>query len=70
MSKLSKSTTFRILVTKASIMAFQGKYPVRSKIVFDNRTILEQALDLNTCAVKLLSIMTKICTLNSGNFKT
>jgi hypothetical protein len=45
--KLSNICNFKICATKTKVMAFRGKYLIRSKITLDNNSIIEQVSDFN-----------------------
>jgi hypothetical protein len=47
LQKVSNSYNFNISVTKTKVMAFQGKYPIRLKIILNNKTIIEQVSNFN-----------------------
>jgi hypothetical protein len=47
LQKLSNNYNFNISTTKTKVMAFQGKYPIRSKIILNNKSIIEQVSNLN-----------------------
>jgi hypothetical protein len=47
LQKLSNSYNFNISTTKTKVMPFQGKYPIRSKIVLNNKSIIEQVPNFN-----------------------
>jgi hypothetical protein len=47
LQKLSNNYNFKISTTKTKVMAFQGKYPVRSKIILNNVSIIEQVSNLS-----------------------
>jgi hypothetical protein len=47
LQKLSNSYKFNISTTKTKVTAFQGKYPVRSKIILNNKSIIEQVSNFN-----------------------
>jgi hypothetical protein len=44
---LCNNYNFNISTTKAKVMAFQGKYPIRSKIISNNKSITEQVSYFN-----------------------
>jgi hypothetical protein len=54
LQKLSNNYNYNISATKTKIMAFQGKYPNRSKIISNNKSIIEQVSNFNYlgCNVK------------------
>jgi hypothetical protein len=45
LQKLGNSYNFNISTTK--VMAFQGKYPIRSKIILNNKFIIQQVSNFN-----------------------
>jgi hypothetical protein len=47
LQKLSNNYNFNISTTKAKVMAFQGKYTIRSKIILNNKSITEQVYNFN-----------------------
>jgi hypothetical protein len=50
LQKLSNSYNFNISTTKTKVnkvMAFQGKYPIRSKIILNNKSIIQQVSSFN-----------------------
>jgi hypothetical protein len=47
LQKLSNNYNFNISITKTKIMAFQGKYPIRSKINLSNKSITEHISNFN-----------------------
>jgi hypothetical protein len=47
LQKLSNNYNFDISTTKTKVMAYQGKYPIRSKIILNNKSIIEQVSNFN-----------------------
>jgi hypothetical protein len=47
LQKLRNNYNFNISTTKTKVMAFQGKYPTRSKIILNNKSIMEQVSNFN-----------------------
>jgi hypothetical protein len=47
LQKLSNNYNFNISTTKTEVTAFQGKYPIRSKIILNNKSITEQVSNFN-----------------------
>jgi hypothetical protein len=45
--QLSNNYNFNISTTKIKVMAFQGKYPIRSKIILNNKSITEKVSNFN-----------------------
>jgi hypothetical protein len=41
LQKLSNNYNFYISTTKTKVLAFQGKYAIRSKIILNNKSIIE-----------------------------
>jgi hypothetical protein len=47
LQKLSNNYNFNIPTTKTKVMALEGKYPIRSKIILNNKSIIEQVSNFN-----------------------
>jgi hypothetical protein len=47
LQKISNNYNFNISTTKTKVMAFQVKYPVRSKIILNNKLIIQQVSNFN-----------------------
>jgi hypothetical protein len=47
LQKLSNDYNFNISTTKTKVMASQGKYPIQSKIILNNKSIIEQVSNFN-----------------------
>jgi hypothetical protein len=47
LQKLSNDYNFNISTTKTKVMASQGKYPIRSKIILNSKSIIEQVSNFN-----------------------
>jgi ABC-type uncharacterized transport system YnjBCD ATPase subunit len=47
LQKLSNYYNFNISTTKSKVMAFQGKYTIRSKIILNNKSSIEQVPNFN-----------------------
>jgi hypothetical protein len=47
LKKISNIYNFKIYTTKTKVMAFRGKYPIQSKIISDNNSIIEQVSNFN-----------------------
>jgi hypothetical protein len=47
LQKLSNNYNFNISTTKTKVIAFQWKYPIRLKIILNNKSITEQVSNFN-----------------------
>jgi hypothetical protein len=47
LQKLSNNYNFNVSTTETKVMAFQGKYSIRSKIILNNKSIIDQVYNFN-----------------------
>jgi hypothetical protein len=47
LQKLSNNYNFNISTTKTKVLAFQRKYPIRSKVILNNKSIIQQVSNFN-----------------------
>jgi hypothetical protein len=50
LQKPSNNYNFNVSTTETKVMAFQGKYSIRSKIILNNKPIIEQVSNFNYLA--------------------
>jgi hypothetical protein len=47
LQELSNNYNSNISTTETNVMAFQGKYPIRSRIILNNKSIIELVSNFN-----------------------
>jgi polyphosphate kinase len=45
--KKNNNYNFNISITKTKVMAFQEKYPIRTKIILNNKSVIQQVYNFN-----------------------
>jgi hypothetical protein len=64
LQKLSNNYNFNISTTSTKVMALQGKYPSRSKIILNNKSIIEQVSSFSYLGCNVTYNMMKIEMIN------